>query len=106
MLTKSSHAMSSEWLGVLLLDSQHDTDQPCHVIEIPQEPHLRHLHRNLAFLESPCQDQTQGMLTSVLRTTGPGEAGDGLQLQGSPLCRMSGTCFPSKASVCKAFSSG
>lgn len=64
------------------------------------------LKLNLALLKNPHWDRTQGSLTEVLETVGAGEAGDGLKLQGSPLCRMSGTCFPSKASVCKAFSSG
>lgn len=62
------------------------------------------LKLNLALLENSHQNSTQGL--QVLRTKSSREAGDGLKLQGSPLCRTSGTCFSSKVSVCKAFSSG
>lgn len=64
------------------------------------------LKLNSALLENSHQNSTQGLLAKVLRTKSSREAGDGLKLQGSPLCRTSGTCFSSKVSVCKAFSSG
>lgn len=52
------------------------------------------LKLNLALLENSHQNSTQGL--QVLRTKSSREAGDGLKLQGSPLCRTSGTCFSSK----------
>lgn len=60
---------------------------------------------NLAWLENLCQEPDQGLLAMVLRSINGKEASDGLKLQVIPLSRTSGTCFPSKVSICKATSS-
>lgn len=69
------------------------------------EPRLSHFKLIWSCWRIP-EDLTQGLFTEVLGTVGTGESGSRLRRKGSPLCGMSGTCFPSKASVCKAFSSG
>lgn len=104
-LTKPYHAMSPA-KGWGFCSSTAATTQTSSRDGDPVGASFEILYLNVTLLEKPHQDPTQCLFAKVLRTISSGDAGDGLRLQGSPLCSMSGTWFPSKTSVCKAFLSG